>query len=319
MRVGAQHMPQPGRQPRPGVMVVLMAMVVVLTMVVAGVVIVSARLGARVAHTSQLGGGSLLQHLDHSAQQAPAIQSRWPAAKKPGCHAQPRPAPPPADSEITVLMVTGRVLLVDGIHDLGGMQGLGPVVHSPAEPAFRHRWQAVARALLLVVAGAVDASGGEFRHSIERMEAGHYLTSGYYEHWLTAAATLAVEHGLVTRSDLEARAGGRFPLGGPVLAAPVAEAGPDVGEPRFGVGDRVRVRDWHPPGHTRCPGYVRGKTGAVVRVDGIHSVPDIEAHSAARRYEPAYSVRFDAADLWRDGQYGVSVHVDLWDSYLERS
>ena len=24
-----------------------------------------------------------------------------------------------------------------------------------------------------------------------------------------------------------------------------------------------------------------------------------------------------AADLWRDGQHGVSVHVDLWDSYLE--
>jgi hypothetical protein len=28
-------------------------------------------------------------------------------------------------------------------------------------------------------------------------------------------------------------------------------------------------------------------------------------------------VRFDAASLWRDGQRGVCVHVDLWDSYLE--
>jgi len=61
-------------------------------------------------------------------------------------------------------------LLVDGIHDLGGMQGLGAVDHSPAEPVFHHRWEAVARALLAVVAGAVEASGGEFRHSIERME-----------------------------------------------------------------------------------------------------------------------------------------------------
>jgi hypothetical protein len=55
----------------------------------------------------------------------------------------------------------------------------------------------------------------------------------------------------------------------------------------------------------------------VVRVDGTHSVPDIEAHGPARRYEPTYSVRFDATDLWHDGQHGVSVHVDLWDSYLE--
>jgi len=206
---------------------------------------------------------------------------------------------------------------VDGIHDLGGRQGFGAVTHSPAEPAFHHHWEAVARALMMIVTDAVEASGGEFRHSIERMEPGHYLTSSYYEHWLTAAATLAVEHGLVTHTELEARAGGRFPLSGPLLAPPVADGGADVGEPRFRAGDRVRVREWHSPGHTRCPGYVRGKAGTVVRVDGTHSVPDIEAHSTGRRYEPTYSVRFDATDLWRDGQYGVCVHVDLWDSYLE--
>ena len=90
-----------------------------------------------------------------------------------------------------------------------------------------------------------------------------------------------------------------------------------MGEPRFGPGDHVRVRDWHPPGHTRCPRYVRGRAGTVVRVDGTYSVPDVEAHGTARRHEPTYSVRFDAADLWRDGQHGVSVHVDLWDNYLE--
>ena len=102
-----------------------------------------------------------------------------------------------------------------------------------------------------------------------------------------------------------------------MLAPGVTEAGPGVDEPRFGASDRVRVRDWHPPGHTRCPGYVRGKTGMVVRLDGNYSVPDIEAHGTGRRHEPTYSVRFDAADLWHDGQDGVSVHVDLWDSYLE--
>ncbi len=208
---------------------------------------------------------------------------------------------------------------MDGIHDLGGMQGFGAVSHSPAEPAFEHQWEAVARALLILVAGAADASGGEFRHSIERMEPGHYLTSSYYEHWLTAAATLAVEHGLVNRADLETRAGGLFPLSGPVLAAPVVDPGPDISEPAFAVGDRVRVREWHPPGHTRCPKYVRGKAGVVVRLDGIHSVPDVEAHGSARRREPTYSVRFDADELWGDGQAGVFVYVDLWDSYLERA
>src|SRR5262249_33886100 len=155
----------------------------------------------------------------------------------------------------------GKVGLVDGIHDLGGMQGFGAVDHSPAEPMFHHRWEAVARALMVLVSGAVDASGGEFRHAIERMEPGRYLTSGSYEHGLTAAAPLAVEHGLVTRSELETRTGGPFPLSGPVVAPPITDGGPDLNEPRFGVGEQVRVRDWHPQGHTRCPRYIRGKTG----------------------------------------------------------
>ncbi|HEX9066842.1 MAG TPA: nitrile hydratase subunit beta [Streptosporangiaceae bacterium] len=206
---------------------------------------------------------------------------------------------------------------MDGIHDLGGMQGFGPVAHSTGEPVFHERWEAEARALLELVASAVGATGGEFRHAIERMEPGHYLTSGYYEHWLTAAATLAVEHGLVTRNELSSLAGGPFPLSGPVLAASVTESAPDRTEPAYAVGDRVRVRDWHPPGHTRCPRYVRGHVGVVVRLDGAYSVPDIEAHGPARRREPTYSVRFDAVELWQDGQDGVTVHVDLWESYLE--
>ena len=211
-----------------------------------------------------------------------------------------------------------RVSLVDGIHDLGGMQGFGRVDHSTPSRLPRALGGGRPRAPD-PVAGAVNASGGEFRHSIERMAPGHYLTSSYYEHWVTAAATLAVEHGLIRGDELEARAGGSFPLSGPVIAPPVGEPGEDRREPGFAVGDRVRVRDWHPPGHTRCPRYVRGKAGTVVRYDGVSSVPDIEAHSSARRYEPTYSVRFDAAELWNDGQVDVSVNVDLWESLLERA
>ena len=81
----------------------------------------------------------------------------------------------------------------------------------------------------------------------------------------------------------------------------------------------MRVRNVHPIGHTRCPRYIRGKAGTVVRNDVIASVPDIEAHAGShRRNEPTYSVAFDAAELWgADGEPGVTIHVDLWDSYLE--
>jgi nitrile hydratase subunit beta len=152
-----------------------------------------------------------------------------------------------------------------------------------------------------------------FRHAIERMDPEHYLTSSYYEHWLTAAASIAVESGTVTREELEARAGGAFPLARP-------EVRPDVegsGEQRFAVGERVRVVAVAHGGHTRCPGYLRGHVGTVTRVDERFSLPDVEAHATRRVLEGTYGVRFSARDLWSDADPRATVHVDLWDSYLE--
>jgi nitrile hydratase len=160
-----------------------------------------------------------------------------------------------------------------------------------------------------------NGSDGALRHAIERMDPALYLASSYYERWVTAAATLAVEAGIVTHVELEQRAGGPFPLSKPVTAESITK--PPAGRARFAVGDRVRVQGWHPRGHTRCPWYIRGHVGVVTRCDGRFSIPDVEAHSAHRVHEATYSVRFDATDLWNDGQPGDTVNVDLWDSYLE--
>jgi nitrile hydratase beta subunit len=205
---------------------------------------------------------------------------------------------------------------VDGIHDLGGRQGFGPVVVEEDEPVFHEDWERRARALTFgCVMQIENPSTSKFRHAIERMEPGHYLTSSYYEHWVTAAATLAVQNNLVTTEELQERAGGAFPLSQPELPHDVDV--PEQGRSRFNVGDRVRVRNIHPPGHTRCPGYIRGKVGVVTRTDGEWNIPDVECHSPERVPEAVYSVRFEAGELWGDGQRGATVNVDLWDSYLE--
>src|SRR5215208_4331072 len=76
----------------------------------------------------------------------------------------------------------------------------------------------LSRCLMRRGIGAINTlatPGGKFRHSIERMDPAHYLSSPYYEHWLTGVSTLAVEAGLTTPEDLERRAGGRFPLSRP--------------------------------------------------------------------------------------------------------
>lgn len=207
---------------------------------------------------------------------------------------------------------------MDGIHDLGGMSGFGPVEVEPDEPVFHEPWEALAfalNALGIVALGAYNAD--EYRHAVERMDPAAYLSATYYERTLTGVATLLVEKGVVSREELEARAGGPFPLSRPVAARPTADL---AAQPvaRYGVGDAVLVRDIHPAGHTRVPRYVRGKRGVVVHVAPAFSFPDASAHGLPPRREHTYHVEFDAAALWPDAAASrATVVVDLWDSYLE--
>jgi len=206
------------------------------------------------------------------------------------------------------------ITAVDGIHDMGGMAGFGAVVVEADEPVFHHDWER--RAARLTMAAMLSGHlNGRFRHAIERMDPAWYLSSGYYEHWLVAAATGLVEAGVISQDELDERLDAPFPLAQPVRAPRLAEPGASSDAHRFAVGERVRVRDMHPAGHTRAPRYVQGRCGSVVRLDGVFSVPDVEYHCDGKRLEPTYSVRFEAAELW--GEEGDPVHVDLWESYLE--
>jgi nitrile hydratase len=206
---------------------------------------------------------------------------------------------------------------VDGIHDLGGVAGFGPVEVEPDEPAFHEEWERRAMRARFASMIALPADPGVGRHAIERMDPPHYLAASYYERWLTATATLLVESGLVSVGELEQRAGGRFPISRPDRGRPPTGFEPDRTEPAFSVGDRVRVLEWHPPGHTRAPRYVQGKRGVVARFDGPHPVPDIGAHGGGVVLDPTYSVRFTASELWGEGGADRdAVYVDLWERYL---
>ncbi|MCR9095195.1 MAG: nitrile hydratase subunit beta [bacterium] len=207
---------------------------------------------------------------------------------------------------------------MNGIHDLGGMEGFGAIEIEADEPTFHERWEGRAFALNMAGIGILRAyNADEYRHAVERMAPADYLGASYYERMLTGAATLLVEKGVVDRASLESLAGARFPL-----ARPVADVTPrEVAEPAtatFAVGDRVRVREAQFRGHTRVPRYVRGKTGEVIRVAPAFSFPDTSAHGFTPRSEPTYHVEFEARELWReDDCAGESVLVDLWQSYLE--
>jgi nitrile hydratase subunit beta len=94
---------------------------------------------------------------------------------------------------------------MNGIHDLGGMQGFGAVVREQNEPVFHADWERRIFALLNLTIAAGQYHVDEIRHSIERMPAAEYLTTAYYEHWLHAAEDLLDQKGVVTREELAQR------------------------------------------------------------------------------------------------------------------
>ena len=222
---------------------------------------------------------------------------------------------------------------MDGIHDLGGMQGFGPVEREENEPAFHAAWEAAVLAMMRAGGARGLFNIDEFRHGIERMDPAHYLRATYYEKWLDGIARLVVEKGVVGEAELQARVAffGERPdaPATAALSAPLPERVPsnpgwvqdairETGaRPRFALGDPVVTRNFHPRGHTRLPRYARGKRGVIARLHGIHVFPDTNAHGLGEQPQPLYSVRFDAGELWGDSaEPDQRVHIDLWESYL---
>lgn len=208
---------------------------------------------------------------------------------------------------------------MDGIHDMGGKEGYGTVVIARDEPVFHQPWEALGYGLGSIGIDLLRVfNWDEARHAIERIDARHYLSASYYERVLIGVASLFVEKGVVSLEELEHRCGGRFLLSNPVAQNAPDEVPAPVSRQCFTIGDRVVVRELHPSGHIRMPGYVRGKRGVVVHVTPPVSFADASAHGLPRRLERTYHVRFDARELWEDAAENTTVVVDLWQSYLEK-
>jgi nitrile hydratase len=238
---------------------------------------------------------------------------------------------------------------VDGVHDLGGMHGFGPVIREPNEPVFHEPWEATVVAMMRSARAHGVFNGDEFRHAIERMAPANYLAATYYERWLDAVTRLCIEKGLTTAEELDRRAAGgttsspaatatpanasapvpasafaahAAPTLAPstpsdALTSPTSSFRPAVREPRFKAGDEVVTLTARTSGHTRLPRYARGKRGVVGAYRGFHVFPDTSAHGRGENPQPLYSVRFEGDELWgRDGGRSQAVYLDLWESYL---
>jgi nitrile hydratase beta subunit len=218
---------------------------------------------------------------------------------------------------------------VNGPHDMGGGHGFGPVQPEADEPPFHAAWERRAFALTLAMGATGQWNIDQSRFAREGLPPADYLRFSYYRLWVEGLQRLLLARGLVSAPELAA---GRAidparPLPNVLRAAevdatlarggPAARPGPRPA--RFAVGDRVRARNIHPPGHTRLPRYLRGHAGVIERVHGCHVFPDSRAHDLGDDPQWLYSVCFQATDLWgpAHGDPTATVNADAFEPYLE--
>lgn len=208
--------------------------------------------------------------------------------------------------------------------------GFGPVRPEPDEPVFHAEWERRVLANAVATQALGLWSGDASRFARELLPPPRYLTSSYYEIWLAALETVLRERGLVTEDEIAA---GRPLRETPrperlfeaaIVDAALARGWPsarDAGtEPLFAAGDRVRVRNLHPAGHTRLPGYTRNHVGRVETVRGCFVYPDTNAHARGEQPQWCYCVRFEARELWGDGaDPTVTVSFDAFEPYLDHA
>jgi nitrile hydratase subunit beta len=213
---------------------------------------------------------------------------------------------------------------MNGVHDLGGMHGMGPIPIEKNEPAFHEPWERQMFGLMLGALFKLDLNGDEFRSTIEHLPPADYLGFRYFERWIPVLGTMLVKRGVITEAELasgRAQGGARWKPATDKPSQPSGRTPPAKREgapARFTAGQRVRARNMHPVTHTRLPRYVRGRIGTVLRDYGISTFPDTNALDAGEKPQHVYSVRFAARELWGDqASPRDSVHLDLWDDYLE--
>jgi nitrile hydratase len=217
---------------------------------------------------------------------------------------------------------------MDGVHDMGGMDGFGPVEPERDEPVFHAAWEggmlAMTRAMGFVNAWTIDMQ----RFAREQVPPPLYLAASYYQRWCLATRRMLVDHGLIDAEELAAGHALRpaAPLKrGPFMLADVPRVmsrgkfdRPATAPARYKVGDRVRAKNIHPRTHTRLPRYARGHVGVVERVQGCHVFPDAAAKGEGEQPQWLYTLLFDGTELWgADADPALKVSIEAFEPYLD--
>jgi nitrile hydratase len=217
---------------------------------------------------------------------------------------------------------------MNGVHDMGGMDGFGKVEVEANEPTFHAPWEGRVMAMVRAMGANAGFNIDMQRFSRESIAPATYLSASYYQKWFLGLVKTLLDNKLVGADEIAAgrslRAGGTLPRG-PFEKKDVVRIMTrgsfqrDVANPpKFRTGDKVRARNINPATHTRLPRYVRGHVGTVERINGSHVFPDTQAHLRGENPQWLYTIVFSGRDLWgEDSDPTVRVSVDAFEPYLE--
>ncbi|NKB35193.1 MAG: nitrile hydratase subunit beta [Pseudomonadales bacterium] len=214
-----------------------------------------------------------------------------------------------------------------GGHDLGGKQGLGPINPEPEseEPVFHSDWERRVFALTIATGMLGKWNIDQSRYARERQHPIDYLKHSYYENWYEGVSKLLIENGLVSKEELLGESTAQ--PASPDIRVPsqddakkiLTSGGPtlmqlDI-EPKFNIGEKIRVVKSYTYGHTRAPAYVQGCIGEIAIQHGGHVFPDSNARGQLAG-EHLYAVCFSSRELWGTEHDNSEVFIDLWEPYL---
>jgi nitrile hydratase subunit beta len=217
---------------------------------------------------------------------------------------------------------------MNGVHDMGGMDGFGKVEPEANEPVFHAPWEGRVMAMnrAMGATGAWNIDMGRF--SREMLPPQVYLASSYYQKWFLGLRQMLLDRGLIDADEVASghalRPGKPLKRGSFTVAdvARVMTRGsfrrPAPSAARYKPGDRVRAKNIHPKTHTRLPRYVRGHVGVVERDHGCHVFPDSVASGQGENPQWLYTVRFESRELWGpDADPTVKISIDAFEPYLD--
>ena len=94
---------------------------------------------------------------------------------------------------------------MDGVHDLGGREGFGPIVDKADDKPFHADWEMRAFGMKQASAAAQSWTIDWFRHCRELTDPVDYLTRPYFDQWLTTLAAQMIDEGYLTLDEIKTR------------------------------------------------------------------------------------------------------------------